>query len=848
MTRFDHSHRGFHRHLLTIFAFALGWMTLPLLKATEPENFVFQAEQGTATIFSAPAFLADQESREISGLLSGLLKEITGHETERAEGPAKGIVLAIAADFPEIATEASLDPGNPFGREDYLIRSSKERLLILGATPLGVRRAVADLLHRWGYRQFFPGKAWEIVPKSETLTLRADEVQRPAYHVRDLFTVNFLPGEKEDYNRWLELNRMGRGFQLNTRHSYLAIYRRNQEAFEGKPEYFAVVDGEPQDATRKKFKFNAANPDLLKLLVADAKNLLSAQDAEDSISMDPSDYGAWDNSGQAFETIGSASNQAVTMANAVAREAAAPLHKYVGIYAYYDHQWPPEIAVEPNIIVSFATRFLRPDQDLSENIRKWKAKGVVEVGIRDYSSYWNWDFAMPGRALGGNLAYLQQYLPEYRHKTGAKFYTSETQSAWGAYGLGFYMTTRLLWNPGEDPKAIVGDFLDKAFGPAAEPMGRFYTLLNGEDSVLARYTRPSGFYAPLLEAMAAARGREDVRQRIGELMAYIHYMELFANLEKAREVEKPEALLALCDWVLRISPMQMVPTRAILLRSNNGLRAVYPNLPFPSPEECQAMLANVPAHPVTLEELTTLASASMAKDGATPAPPPLRPAKQATTSPWVRNSAAFVFPLEANHEATATLRMRRFGFSGYPRYVVRDVEGAIIERGQMEGEETVVKITASKAGNYTLVMESTLNLVQCRSDRSFYLEPAFDSGRVDAVSYTGSFYVAVPAGTETEFAIGGQGGGEKIGASIHLAKNTLANGRGIDGLTPLVQTIKATPEPAVYEIRIRKPTSGRFEDFFFKFNGSYTSPIALTPDGYTTTTPHDEPGARPLNH
>ena len=817
--------------LALIVGAGLFWLSF-CLKAAQPETFVLQPESGTDVVACAPAFSQQKESREIAGNLAKLVGEITGHEPTLEQGGQKGVVLAIGEDFPEMAREASLDSGNPFGREDYLIRTSSERLLVLGATPLAIRRAVADLLHRWGYRQFFPGKAWEIIPRSQTLTLRADEVQHPAYVVRDMFTSGFLPGEREEFNRWLELNRMGKGFQLNTRHSYQAIYKRNKAAFEGHPDYFASVNGEPQHPARTRaFKFNAANRDLLQLLVDDAKSILAGKDAEDSISMDPSDFGGWDNSGVAFKMIGSPSNQAVTMANRVAREAAAPLHKYVGMYAYSDHQFPPDIAVEPNIIVSFATRFLRPDQELERTIRQWKEKGVIQIGIRDYSAYWGWDQSMPGRALGGNLAYLQEALPRY-YQLGARCYTTETQASWGAYGLGLYMTTRLLWNPQEEPKAIVSDFLEKSFGPAVEPMARFYRRLNGEDSILARYATPAEFYTPLLEAMAMAEGEEAVRERIGQLLAYVRYMELLGKVETARVEEKQDALLALCDWVFRIAPMRMLPTQAMTLHPRNGFRSAYQAFSLPPLEELKSMLKEAAHRPVALAELVQLATIGAAQAGGAAQELRLKPIRQATTSPWLRNAIAFVFPLESNSEATASLTMRRFGFSGYPRYLVRDSVGTIVQRGRMEGAETKVKITSLKAGSYTLILEPTQNLIRCRSESAFLLVPAADFHRIDAVSYRGSFYFTLPAGGEAQIFVGGQKEKEKINASVQTGSVTLAEGENISGTAPLIQNLKAAPLPELYQVRIDKPTSGYFEDLSFGFYGGYHAPVALSPDVY----------------
>ncbi len=814
---------------MPVFAFA------SIAEAATPEEFTLSVSLEKAARVSLGSVLkADPEGEAIARQLMEVLGKMTGQEWASASieeaDDTRGIVLAVAADFPELAAEASLDSVNPFGREDYLIRTSGDRLLVLGATPLGVRRGVADLLHRWGYRQFFPGKAWEIVPKLASLTLRANDVQRPAYAFRDMFTVNYLPGEEAAYEQWCAVNRMGSGFQLNTRHAYLAIYRRHEETFAKNLDYFASVDGVPQDAaTQKKFKFNAASPGLIDLIVKDARTILSKENAEDSISMDPSDFGGWDNSGEAFKKIGSPSNQAVTMANAVAREAAAPLGKYVGMYAYYDHQFAPEIPVEPNIIVSFATRFLKPGQDLFELINAWKNKGVKHIGIRDYSSYWNWDLAMPGRALGGNLDYLKQSFERY-HRIGARFYTSEFQSAWGAYGLGFYATSRLLWNPAEDVTAMVNDFLEKSFGPAAAPMGRFYSLLNGEDSVLARFTEPAKFYAPLLEALEAAKEDEAVTRRITELLAYVRYVELLGNLEKATQDKKPEALLALYDWLFRSSPFQMLPTKAIALRSKNAMHIMYPALSHPNPASLVKMQADAATRPVTLEELTGHASEAVAAVKSISVIPRLVSGTKSTNSPWIRNAAAFVFPLEAESTTTVTLTMRRFGFSGWPRYAIMDPSGGVATRGRLEADSSTVEFKNSVAGNYTLVIEPTPNLIKCQSDRTFFLEPSRDAAALEMVNFKGLLYGAVPGVVASEIVAGGQGANEKINAEIYASGKKVASGKDVSGDEPLVHMFSKSDNATEFHVRIGKPSTGSYEDQFLKIQGGPSFPVSISPE------------------
>src|SRR5205823_6625834 len=62
----------------------------------------------------------------------------------------------------------------------------------------------------------------------------------------------------------------------------------------------------------------------------------------------------------------------------------------------------------------------------------------------------------------------------FYQKSNVQSVNGESSCNWGPRGLGYYLAARLMWNVREDPKALIADFYDKAFGPAALPMERYY--------------------------------------------------------------------------------------------------------------------------------------------------------------------------------------------------------------------------------------------------------------------------------------------------------------------------------------------------------------------------------------
>lgn len=192
-----------------------------------------------------PFIIATNATPRIRAAASNLvhdLSRITGQPfacEERSQGP--GIRVGLFASFSD---RFALPPfeATPFTRETYLLRSTSEGLLLLGATDLAVEHAVWDLLDRLGYRQFFPGPVWEIVPRVPDLTIAVDTLQAPAFLARRIWYNWGLGGyNRQPYAEWCARNRMPKGFDLNNGHSYETIVATFRSEFDVHPDYFALV-------------------------------------------------------------------------------------------------------------------------------------------------------------------------------------------------------------------------------------------------------------------------------------------------------------------------------------------------------------------------------------------------------------------------------------------------------------------------------------------------------------------------------------------------------------------------------------------------------------------------------
>lgn len=503
---------------------------------------------------------AGGEVRRHARTLAEQLERITGGKFAVREGDGRsGIVVGRASDFPGIVDAPELTSSAATERENYLLQSGSDRLLLLGNSELAVRHAVWDILYRIGYRQYFPGVHWEVVPNRPTLSIAVDTLQSPDYHARRIwYGFGAWDYAKEPYREWCEKNRCVTGIELNTGHAYDGILSRNKQAFAAHPEYLGLVNGE-----RRSTKFCIANAGLRQLVIDDALAQFAADPARHSISVDPSDGGGWCEC-EACAKLGSVTDRAVTLANAVAAAVDAKYPgKLIGMYAYSQHSPPPDLDVHPNVVISVATSFITGGYSVDQLIDGWSRKAKM-LGIRDYYSVHTWDRDLPGAARGGDIEYLRTSIPHF-HQRQARFLSAESSDNWGPNGLGYYLAARMLWDVREAQRteSQIAEFLGNCFGDAREPMARFYESLRGgkrkpplSDDLLGR----------LYRALDEARARTSdpaVHARLDDLTLYTRYVELWLDYANAKDAARQTAFEALIRHGYRMRSTMMIHSLAL---------------------------------------------------------------------------------------------------------------------------------------------------------------------------------------------------------------------------------------------------------------------------------------------
>ena len=502
---------------------------------------------------------ASDRVKAAAATLAEYLATISSAKIEVTGGDgATGLAVGLAGDFPKLGLAGRFAVGGIDDREHYLLKSHARGVHVIGATESAVEHAVWDLLYRLGHRQFFPGRTWEVIPRTPDVSIAVNADQRPDYRARRIwYGFGLWDYNRKPYEQWCTRNRAVMGFNLRTGHAYDGIISANKKAFDANAEFYGLLAGK-----RTSTKICIGNPKLRALVVAHAIRYFETHSDADSISMDPSDGGGWCECDRCA-ALGSISDRALTLANAVAQAAGRRFKgKYVGMYAYSRHSPPPNIRAHPNVVISIATGFIRGGYTVDELIEGWAAKGAT-IGMREYYSVNMWSRNLPGAARGANIEYLKRTIPHF-HAKGARFMSAESGDCWGPCGLGYYLAARMLWDVDEAKRidALVDDFLTRAFGPARAPMGEFYRLIDGAnrpllcDDLLARMYR-------LLDKAGQLAGTPEIHARVGDLILYTHYVELFRDYRAAKGAARQAAFERLIRHAYRMRGTMMVHSKAL---------------------------------------------------------------------------------------------------------------------------------------------------------------------------------------------------------------------------------------------------------------------------------------------
>jgi len=499
---------------------------LVLVKEGKPAAVIVIASKPTQQAASAAAELR-QYLKRISGADVAVKRE------DQLAAPELASTLVLIG-----ATEAGKQHGmklDALPAEGFVIRTAGPLLLLAGrvdgtgkarqqGTQFAVDTFIEDYL-RVGW--LWPGDLGEALPHSPTISLDPiDRTESPAFPVRKIRDAlgNLNPRKwgkgkqaihmeeakieamQQASAAWRSHMKLGSSLELNYGHAFTQWWDTYHLQH---PDWFAMqLNGSRQWPTgmggNERAKMCVSNPAMLDQWVANAKQAFANDPRLGSFSATPNDNAynghcmcdlckAWD---PPIDTPGLTKVQLTSVgkdgkrvtfnypaltdryvhfynlaADRLAKEAPG---KLVGGYAYGAWKTPPvREKVRENVLIGFVG-FSAPS---------------AESWDRDRQSWDAWSKAAHHLFLRPNLLHAGYGLPllmphrlgtTLRHCADTGMMAADFDSLihhWAGEGLNYYVLAKLLWNPKADVDALVRDYCDKGFGPAAPQVRDYFAAV-----------------------------------------------------------------------------------------------------------------------------------------------------------------------------------------------------------------------------------------------------------------------------------------------------------------------------------------------------------------------------------
>lgn len=523
---------------IMLLAFALAALALPSLAAivTLVDNGVAKAQ---LILPARPTEYETLAAKEITDYVQA----ISGVKLETATTSANGMLpVYIGNSFhPVVAGKPPLT-GKVEGT--LWLKATPQEIYLAGAGE-GTLFAAYELLEQFGVRWFMPGRLGTVVPQAKTVTLAVqDTVQTPSFPAR-----HFQMGQPE----WQRRLRCG-GVQFPAAHGLPVP----GNLFKTHPEYFALVNGK-----RVPNQICVSNPEVVKIVSAATRDYFRKNPNERVIGMGPNDgsgfcecencraLGAGDY--DPFSGEMATTDAYIWLFNQVLANIKDEFpDKKIGFYIYHTYMRPPvKQQPDPRITGALAPitlcRVHGPNNPLCAEaeyyvwLEKEWGKLIPELWDR---GYWS-NLACP--AFPFIIVHrLREQIPTAK-KAGIFGWRVETFEHWATELPSMYIAGKLMWNADADVDALLDDFAQKFYGPAATPMRRYVTLMDtalrdGDFHTGCSWDMPN-FYTPAIRKQARAL-LDDATKRAGKGNLYtervllmrqtLDYLDGFCGMMDAR--------------------------------------------------------------------------------------------------------------------------------------------------------------------------------------------------------------------------------------------------------------------------------------------------------------------------
>ena len=365
----------------------------------------------------------------------------------------------------------------PHLRADAIVLERRgNRVYLAGINDSSHYYAVAELLRRWGCRWFIPTEFGECIPDQPTLTVGdLDYAYGPPFEIRT-YWISWV-GDGSGAREFRQRNMMTARVAMPPTGHALGKYTRSAPGSKGS------------------FNFPITKPETARHVAEQVEGMF-AKGESFSLGMQDGSYDSdythdqelmklqWDK----YFMRWSVTDPMLELYNNVARilqEKHPKSSAKMGFLAYANMTIPPvrDMTAERSLFCELAPIDIDPihgmdapqsppRQEYKEFMYEWAKVMGGRMAIYDYDQgmlVWR-DIPNPSHQS------FAQDVKHYRN-AGILGVNTESRNAIATTFINLYMRGRLMWNPDEDVDALLADFYERFYGPAAAPMADYWNAI-----------------------------------------------------------------------------------------------------------------------------------------------------------------------------------------------------------------------------------------------------------------------------------------------------------------------------------------------------------------------------------
>ena len=450
---------------------------------------------GYVVILSAEASSSEQYA---AAQLQNYFAAITGCQlniVKDVDAPPQGPAICIGTSKRTTELLPNFDVAT-LKEEGIAIKTVDDNVLLLGSRTRGALYATYTFLERLGVRFYSPSV--ERVPQQSSLTFpETSNIHYPSFHFR---LVTYLQYLDPAYSCKMKINmnplsppEFGGNLPISMRHMTHTFYQLlpPEKYFDAHPEYFAMVEGQRRNENAQ---LCLTNPDTIRIATETVLEWMREEPDSRTFGVVQNDslgYCECDQCRAVDEKEGSHSGSLIAFCNQIAKAVAQQYpdvdmdgipKKMIHTIAYTYTQKPPKtIKPEPNLTVVMCHMYPSCDSHSIQACALNKSYRDDMAGWLAFSPrmlVWHYvvitHFVLPVpelQCITNRSAMVQGSRRERgvvpgsrRQASSANFGTTSARDSFGTSN--------------ENVDALVDDFIDGFYGPAAQPMRTYFNLIH----------------------------------------------------------------------------------------------------------------------------------------------------------------------------------------------------------------------------------------------------------------------------------------------------------------------------------------------------------------------------------